>query len=157
MHETTTKILEATSWLSEQLRPIVQTPPLPAVYAADPTVYARANYEGAMQRLADGPRRLLLVGMNPGPHGMAQTGVPFGDVQNARIILRRGIQFKAGQSWGGHKIVAPDASTTSVARSPASGCGAASIRSSAGSSAPTRGSASSTTARWCFSGQPVAT
>jgi len=71
MHETTTKILEATSWLSAQLRPIVQAPPLPAVYAADPTVYARGNYEAAMQRLADGPRRLLLVGMNPGPHGMA--------------------------------------------------------------------------------------
>lgn len=107
MHETTTKILEATSWLSEQLRPIVQTPPLPAVYAADPTVYARVNYEGAMQRLTDGERRLLLVGMNPGPHGMAQTGVPFGDVQNARIILRRGIQFKEGQPWVGHKIVSP--------------------------------------------------
>lgn len=25
-------------------------------------------------------RRAVLVGMNPGPHGMAQTGVPFGDV-----------------------------------------------------------------------------
>lgn len=108
MHETTTKILEATSWLSEQLRPIVQAPPMPAMYAADPTVYARGNYEGAMQRFADGPRRLLLVGMNPGPHGMAQTGVPFGDVRNARIMLRREIQFKEGQPWCGHKIVAPD-------------------------------------------------
>lgn len=106
MHETTTKIREATSWLSEQLRPIAQAPPLPAMYAADPTVYARGNYEGAMQRLTDGPRRLL-VGMNPGPHGMAQTGVPFGDVHNARIILRRGIQFKEGQPWVGHKIVSP--------------------------------------------------
>jgi len=53
MHETTTKILETTSWLSTQLRPIVRAPPLPAVYAADPTVYARSNYEAAMQIIHD--------------------------------------------------------------------------------------------------------
>ena len=32
-------------------------------------------------------RRVLVVGMNPGPHGMCQTGVPFGDVVSARAVL----------------------------------------------------------------------
>lgn len=32
-------------------------------------------------------RRVLIVGMNPGPHGMCQTGLPFGDVVSARRIL----------------------------------------------------------------------
>ena len=32
-------------------------------------------------------RRVLIVGMNPGPHGMCQTGLPFGDVVSARKVL----------------------------------------------------------------------
>lgn len=32
-------------------------------------------------------RPYLILGMNPGPWGMVQTGVPFGDVQHARTIL----------------------------------------------------------------------
>jgi single-strand selective monofunctional uracil DNA glycosylase len=32
-------------------------------------------------------RRVLIVGMNPGPHGMVQTGLPFGDVVSARKVL----------------------------------------------------------------------
>ena len=33
------------------------------------------------------PRELLLLGMNPGPFGMAQTGVPFGDVAMVRDFV----------------------------------------------------------------------
>jgi single-strand selective monofunctional uracil DNA glycosylase len=33
------------------------------------------------------PREMLMVGMNPGPFGMAQTGVPFGDVAMVRDFL----------------------------------------------------------------------
>ena len=33
------------------------------------------------------PREILMLGMNPGPFGMAQTGVPFGDVTMVRDFL----------------------------------------------------------------------
>jgi len=43
------------------------------------------------------PRRYLILGMNPGPHGMVQTGLPFGDVVNAAAMLgyRTGDQVPA--------------------------------------------------------------
>src|SRR5690606_6715112 len=34
-----------------------------------------------------GPKEILLLGMNPGPFGMAQTGVPFGEIAAVRDWL----------------------------------------------------------------------
>ena len=51
-----------------------------------PTVYARGAWE-AYLRLAARPGCALVVGMNPGPHGMAQTGVPFTDPHTLRALL----------------------------------------------------------------------
>ena len=45
------------------------------------------------------PRRYLILGMNPGPHGMVQTGLPFGDVVNAAAMLG----YKTGD-----QVPAPD-------------------------------------------------
>ncbi|MCK9521857.1 MAG: single-stranded DNA-binding protein [Proteobacteria bacterium] len=53
----------------------------------NPLVYARAPHEAYIQRHADAAARIVLVGMNPGPFGMAQTGVPFGDVATVRDFL----------------------------------------------------------------------
>ncbi len=53
-------------------------PPVTHVY--NPLVYARKTYEMYLSRYAGSPREVLLLGMNPGPWGMAQTGVPFGEV-----------------------------------------------------------------------------
>jgi single-strand selective monofunctional uracil DNA glycosylase len=54
-------------------------PSVAVVY--NPLVYARTPHESYLQRYgARRPREVLMVGMNPGPFGMAQTGVPFGDV-----------------------------------------------------------------------------
>jgi single-strand selective monofunctional uracil DNA glycosylase len=53
-------------------------PPVTHVY--NPLAYAREPYEQYLRRRADGPRRVLFLGMNPGPWGMAQVGVPFGEV-----------------------------------------------------------------------------
>lgn len=52
-------------------------PPVTHVY--NPLVYARAPHEVYLERYARRDREALLLGMNPGPWGMAQTGVPFGD------------------------------------------------------------------------------
>ena len=37
-----------------------------------------------MRRYGAGPKRVVLLGMNPGPFGMMQTGVPFGEIAAVR-------------------------------------------------------------------------
>ena len=69
-------------------------PSVPFVY--NPLDYARAPHEAYLERWgAMSPRELLMVGMNPGPFGMAQTGVPFGDVAMVRDFL--GIEGAVGR------------------------------------------------------------
>lgn len=83
------EIMRAADELSRELRPLYERRPWgQAWHVLDPTRYARANYEAYVRRAADGPRAGLVVGMNPGPHGMAQTGVPFGEVAAVREILK---------------------------------------------------------------------
>ena len=64
-------------------------PPVTHVY--NPLVYARTPSEAYLERYgrvpAGGSREVLMLGMNPGPWGMAQTGVPFGEVAAARDFL----------------------------------------------------------------------
>jgi single-strand selective monofunctional uracil DNA glycosylase len=57
-------------------------PPVTHVY--NPLIYARAPHAAYLTRYGAGPKEVLLVGMNPGPWGMAQTGVPFGEVSLVR-------------------------------------------------------------------------
>lgn len=57
-------------------------PPVARVY--NPLDYAREPHEAYLEKFGRGPKAVLLVGMNPGPFGMAQTGVPFGDVALVR-------------------------------------------------------------------------
>ncbi|MGH7670838.1 MAG: uracil-DNA glycosylase family protein [Gemmatimonadaceae bacterium] len=45
-----------------------------------PLIYAWAAHREYLRRYGVARGRVLLLGMNPGPWGMAQTGVPFGDV-----------------------------------------------------------------------------
>ncbi len=61
--------------------------PAPAVWAYDPLAYAWPAYRRYVERFATGPRRVVFLGMNPGPWGMAQTGVPFGDAGMVRSWL----------------------------------------------------------------------
>ena len=60
-------------------------PPVTHVY--NPLAYARAPLEAYLERYANLGAEVLLLGMNPGPWGMAQTGVPFGEVELARDWL----------------------------------------------------------------------
>lgn len=61
-------------------------PPVDTVY--NPLVYAREPVERYFERFGDGPKEAVLVGMNPGPFGMVQTGVPFGEIEAVRDWLR---------------------------------------------------------------------
>jgi single-strand selective monofunctional uracil DNA glycosylase len=59
----------------------------PVTHVYDPLVYARRTHEAYLDRYAAGRKRVVLLGMNPGPFGMAQTGVPFGEVDAVRRWL----------------------------------------------------------------------
>jgi single-strand selective monofunctional uracil DNA glycosylase len=56
-------------------------------YVYNPLVYARRPHEIYLRRHGATRKRVLLLGMNPGPFGMAQTGVPFGAVEPVRSWL----------------------------------------------------------------------
>jgi len=67
----------------------------PVTHVYDPLVYARASHEEYLRRFARRGPDALLLGMNPGPFGMAQTGVPFGEVALVRDWM--GIEEPVGR------------------------------------------------------------
>jgi single-strand selective monofunctional uracil DNA glycosylase len=78
-------LLAVSSKLSARVEEL-EFPSVPFVY--NPLVYAREPHEAYLERWGEkAPRELVLLGMNPGPFGMAQTGVPFGDVAMVRDFL----------------------------------------------------------------------
>ncbi len=60
-------------------------PPVSHVY--NPLDYAWEIHAEYLHRFGGGPKEIILLGMNPGPWGMAQTGVPFGEVSVVREWL----------------------------------------------------------------------
>jgi single-strand selective monofunctional uracil DNA glycosylase len=60
----------------------------PVAYTGNPLDYAWAAHEQYLQKYGGGKKRVVFLGMNPGPFGMAQTGVPFGEVAAARDWLK---------------------------------------------------------------------
>ncbi|MBZ0111634.1 MAG: single-stranded DNA-binding protein [Thermoanaerobaculia bacterium] len=68
-------------------------PPVTHVY--NPLVYAWNLHRAYLERFGGASDRILLVGMNPGPFGMTQTGVPFGDVSMVRDWM--GFQGEVGR------------------------------------------------------------
>jgi single-strand selective monofunctional uracil DNA glycosylase len=59
----------------------------PVAYVYNPLDYAWKPHRAYLERYGRGQPRVILLGMNPGPFGMAQTGVPFGDVGMVRDWL----------------------------------------------------------------------
>jgi len=77
--------LEISRRLARAVDALAFAPPVTHVY--DPLVHAREPHERYLARWARPGIEALLVGMNPGPFGMAQTGVPFGEVTLVREWL----------------------------------------------------------------------
>lgn len=59
----------------------------PVAYRYNPLEYAWEPFSEYVNRFAQNKKDVLLIGMNPGPFGMAQTGIPFGDVHMVRDWL----------------------------------------------------------------------
>ena len=64
--------------LLDDLKPLRFGAPVTHVY--NPLVYARKPYSEYCRRYGTPAKEIVLVGMNPGPWGMAQTGIPFGEI-----------------------------------------------------------------------------
>ncbi len=71
--------------LIADLRRLRFGPPVAVIY--NPLEYAAAPHGEYLTRFGRRPKEVLLLGMNPGPWGMAQTGVPFGEVGLVRRWL----------------------------------------------------------------------
>ena len=50
----------------------------------NPLTYAWAPHAAYLARFGNAPKKIMFLGMNPGPFGMMQTGVPFGEVAAVR-------------------------------------------------------------------------
>jgi single-strand selective monofunctional uracil DNA glycosylase len=72
----------------------------PVTHVYNPLGYAEPALRQYLERYGDTPKRVLLLGMNPGPWGMAQTGVPFGEVAAVRDWM--GLDATVGKPSGEH-------------------------------------------------------
>jgi len=86
-------LLAAARRLRAETSRLTFKPPVALVY--NPLVYAWAPYKAYLENFGATCKRVLFLGMNPGPFGMAQTGVPFGEVAAVRDWL--GIERAVGK------------------------------------------------------------
>lgn len=77
----------------EELRPLRFGPPVTHVY--NPLEYARSAYVEYVRRFGTSGKEVIFLGMNPGPWGMAQTGIPFGEIRAVKEWL--GIEACVGK------------------------------------------------------------
>ncbi|MCP3959851.1 MAG: single-strand selective monofunctional uracil-DNA glycosylase [bacterium] len=78
-------LIEISDVLARELAPLTFSAPVAFVY--NPLEYAREPHRRYLERFGSGRREVVFTGMNPGPWGMAQTGVPFGAVGPVRDWL----------------------------------------------------------------------
>ena len=87
------ELIASTQRLADDLRDLEFSPPVACVYRTlDYTWEAHRLY---LERFGKGKKRVVFLGMNPGPFGMAQTGVPFGEVAAVRDWM--GIETAIGK------------------------------------------------------------
>ena len=67
----------------------------PVTHVYNPLKYARKSHDLYLHQYGTPPKEVILLGMNPGPWGMAQTGVPFGEIEAVRGWM--GIEADVGK------------------------------------------------------------
>ncbi|HWQ92351.1 MAG TPA: uracil-DNA glycosylase family protein [Clostridia bacterium] len=85
-HDRSIELVRAARGLREEVSRLAFGPPVAHVY--NPLSYAWAPYEAYLRTYATNRKRVVFLGMNPGPFGMVQTGIPFGEVTAVRDWLR---------------------------------------------------------------------
>lgn len=90
------RLVDAAAKLRDATRPLAVDAP----YVCHPLDYAWRPHEQYLRRYGQAQGRVVLVGMNPGPWGMGQTGVPFADPGWARDWM--GIEADVEPVAGAH-------------------------------------------------------
>ncbi|MBB5352754.1 single-strand selective monofunctional uracil DNA glycosylase [Haloferula luteola] len=85
-------LIDAARKLTAELKPLRFSK---ASHVYLPTDYARKPHELYLSKYGSGEKRVVFLGMNPGPWGMAQTGVPFGEIPAVRDWM--GIEAEVGK------------------------------------------------------------
>lgn len=91
-------LIEAARKLRDTLHPLKFAEPVTHVY--NPLEYAWQPQEMYLRRFGTAGKKVVLLGMNPGPFGMAQTGVPFGEIAAVRDWM--GISTPVGRPDNEH-------------------------------------------------------
>ncbi len=78
-------LIDAARDLSDKVDALSFDPPVSHVY--NPLDYAWAPHEKYLRRYGASQKRVVFLGMNPGPFGMVQCGIPFGEIAAARNWL----------------------------------------------------------------------
>ena len=86
-------LIEAARTLSAAVDALPFAAPVTHVY--NPLDYAWEVHRRYLETYGAGRKRVVFVGMNPGPFGMPQIGVPFGEIASARDWL--GLEGPVGQ------------------------------------------------------------
>ncbi|MDR0633462.1 MAG: single-stranded DNA-binding protein, partial [Azoarcus sp.] len=68
---------------------------VPVTHVYNPLDYAWPAHEAYLLQFGGSRKKVVFLGMNPGPFGMVQTGVPFGEVAAVRDWL--GLEGPVGQ------------------------------------------------------------
>ena len=76
------EILQREVELNSKLHHLTFTSPVKYVY--NPVEYAYDTHAQFVKKFCDGKKKIMLLGMNPGPWGMCQTGIPFGEITMVR-------------------------------------------------------------------------
>lgn len=83
---TSQQLIAAAAHLRDAVEQLDFSATVPWVY--NPLDYAWAAHEQYLQLYARRSCRCLFLGMNPGPWGMAQCGIPFGEIERVKNWLR---------------------------------------------------------------------
>ena len=75
-------VVESAKKLSMEVDQLSFAEPISHVY--NPLNYAWAGHKSYLEQYATAAKKIIFLGMNPGPFGMAQTGVPFGEIELVR-------------------------------------------------------------------------
>ena len=86
IHSVVDEMIRAARELRAAVDRIKITAPVTHVY--NPLDYAWRAHEAYLRKFANSRKRVVFLGMNPGPFGMVQTGVPFGEISAVRAWMR---------------------------------------------------------------------
>ncbi len=76
------KVIEVASKLRDEIDSFAFSEPIAYVY--NPLQYAWKSYYSYLTKYASTSKKVIFIGMNPGPFGMTQTGIPFGEIRAVR-------------------------------------------------------------------------